>query len=293
MTAERVYAVVTNLAASVVEETSAPLDSTGVERVVGEITALARALMARHDAVSAVGVGLAADVLRDGDEPVVKASPLLGWREPVPLSALLHERLGLPVTITNDVHALTAAHHWFGSGVNHRSLVVYGVGAGIGTGAVIDDELVEGANGRSGRVGHTRVGGLGRECANGHVDCLHSFVSMPAIEANSGLGHGGYETVVQRARDGEPRALEAFTLAAYALGAAVAESVNQFDPELVSLMGEGLDMLDFAPDAFRRGLEFHLEQVPLKDVRIDRPPFGFGLYARGASAAAIRDILAR
>lgn len=293
VTAERVYAVVTDLAASVVEEISAPLDSTEVDVVVGEITTLSRALIARHHTISAVGVGLAADVLRNGEEPVVKASPLLGWREPVPLSALLHERLGLPVTITNDVHALTAAHHWFGSGVNHRSLVVYGVGAGIGTGAVIDDELVEGANGRSGRVGHTRVGGVGRECTNGHVDCLHSFVSMPAIEANSGLGHGEYGVAVKRARAGEPRAAEALRIAAYALGAAVAESINQFDPELVSLMGEGLDMLDFAPDAFRDGLASHLEQVPLSDVRIDRPPFGFGLYARGASAAAIRDVLTR
>ncbi|WP_187266759.1 ROK family transcriptional regulator [Microbacterium hatanonis] len=291
ITAERIYVVATDLAAEVVDEISAPLISPDVETVVDEISAAAASLIRRFGNVSAVGVGLAADVLRRDGEAVVKASPLLGWSEPIPLPRLLEERIGLPITVTNDVHALTAAHHWFGSGVNHRSLVVYGVGAGIGSGAVIDDELVEGANGRSGRVGHTRVGGTGRVCANGHTDCVHSFVSMPAIELNAGVAPGEYPLAVARARAGGVREAEAFSSAAYALGAVVAESVNLFDPELVSLMGEGLDMLDLAPGAYRDGLVAHLEQVPIESVRTERPPFTFGLYARGASATAIRDLL--
>lgn len=291
VTADHVYAVVTDLAATVVDELSIALAAPTEENVVDAIVDATLALVARHDDVSALGVGLAADVLRREGEPLVASSPLLGWSEPVPLARLLTERVGLPVTIANDVHALTAAHHWFGSGVDHRSVVVYGVGAGIGCGVVIDDELVQGAHGRSGRVGHTRVGRTGRRCTNGHPDCIHSFVSMPAIEANAGVAPGEYPLALERARaaDGPERA--AFASAAYALGAAVAETVNLLDPELVSVMGEGLDMLDLAPSAFDDGLDAHLEQVPRSDVRIDRPPFAFGLYARGAAATAIRELL--
>lgn len=291
VTTERVYAVVTDLAASVVDELSIALADSSVEVVVDAVAAAARTLAARHRSVSALGVGLAADVLRREGEPLAASSALLGWSEPVPLARVLTDRVGLPVTIANDVHALTAAHHWFGGGVDHRSVVVYGVGAGIGCGVVIDDELVQGAHGRSGRVGHTRVGRTGRTCSNGHADCVHSFVSMPAIEANAGVAPGDYPLALDRARTGDGTERWAFASAAYALGAAVAETINLLDPELVSLMGEGLDMLDLAPESFHDGLVAHLEQVPPSSVRIDRPPFAFGLYARGAAATAIRELL--
>ncbi len=291
VTAERVYAVVTDLAATVVDELEIALASPAEGEVVDAIVEATRTLGARHGTMSALGVGLAADVLRREGEPLVASSPLLGWSAPVPLARLLAERVGMPVTIANDVHALTAAHHWFGSGVDHRSVVVYGVGAGIGCGVVIDDELVQGSHGRSGRVGHTRIARTGRLCTNGHPDCVHSFVSMPAIEANAGVAPGDYASALERARVADGREREAFASAAYALGAAVAETVNLLDPELVSLMGEGLDMLDLAPAAFDDGLVEHLEQVPRASVRIDRPPFAFGLYARGAAATAIRELL--
>lgn len=291
VTADHVYAVVTDLAASVVDEHSAPLVTSSVDVVVDEITAAARALMTRYGTVSALGVGLAADVSQRGDEPLVESSALLGWSEPVPLARLLRDRLRIPVTVANDVHALSAAHHWFGSGVDHRSVVVYGIGAGMGCGVVVDDELVPGAHGRSGRVGHTRIDSVGRVCTNGHLDCVHSFVSMPAIEANAGVAPGEYPLALAAARAAAGREREAFSSAAYALGAAVAETVNLLDPELVSLMGEGLDMLDLDPEAFEDGLTNHLEQVSRSSVRIDRPPFTFGLYARGAAATAIRALL--
>ena len=163
-----------------------------------------------------------------------------------------------------------------------------GIGAGIGSGIVIDDELMEGTHGRAGRIGHSRVGGAGRECDNGHTDCVHSFVTMPSIEFNAGLE---YARAVREARAGDPGARAAFEQAAYALGAVVAESVNSFDPELLSVMGEGLDMLDLAPESFERGIAEYLEQVDPTTLRIERPPFDFGLYARGAAVAAMRELL--
>lgn len=291
VTAERVYAVVTDLAATVVDEFDIALDEPTVENVVDATAVATHALVARYATVSALGVGLAADVLRRDGEPDLASSSLLGWSEPAPLARLLTQRVGMPVTIANDVHALTAAHHWFGSGVDHRSVVVYGVGAGIGCGVVVDDELVQGAHGRSGRVGHARIGRRGRACTNGHTDCVHSFISMPAIEANAGVAPGEYALALERARSADGAERAAFASAAFALGAAVAETVNLLDPELVSLMGEGLDMLDLDPGSFDAGLEAHLEKVPRHSVRIDRPPFTFGLYARGAAATAIREVL--
>jgi len=296
LTGDTLYAVVTDLSANVVTSQSHPLDSKTVVDVVSLIGRVARELLSNRALPSAIGVGLAGDVLKRNGTQVVERSAFLGWSGATPLQVLVEDETGIPTTITNDVHALTAAHHWFGSGVGRESLVVYGLGAGIGSGVVVGDELMEGAHGRSGRIGHSRVGlarsGLaGRRCENGHVDCVHSFVTMPSIEFNAGAQPGEYDLVVERARAGDAVAIQAFESAAYALGAVVAESVNSFDPQLVSIMGEGLDMLDFAPERFAEALAEYLEQVDPEGLALERPPFDFGLYARGAAVAAMRELL--
>lgn len=291
LTGDALYVVLTDLSARVVDEASAPLPGRDIEDVVALLARITERITSGVRLPAAIGVGVAGDVRRDDGRAILERSNFLGW-DGVPLAELVHAATGMRATVTNDVHALTAAHHWFGGLAQHRSLVVYGLGAGIGSGVVIDDELMEGAHGRSGRVGHTRIGGEGRRCDNGHLDCVHSFVTMPAIEHNAGVAPGRYADAVARAHAGDARALEAFRRAAYALGAAIADSVNAFDPELVSVMGEGLDMLDLAPEEVPRALAEYLEQLDPATVRIERPGFHFDLYARGAAVAAMRDLLA-
>ena len=288
LTGDALYAVVTDLSATVVDSRSRALESRDVASVVALIASVTAELFAGRTLPAAVGVCLAGDVQKRDGLAVVERSAFLGWSDSIPLPSLVEAATGIRTTVTNDVHSLTAAHHWFGSGVGHDSLVVYGIGAGIGSGVVVEDELMEGANGRAGRIGHSRVPGAGKPCDNGHVDCVHSFVTMPAIEFNSGLA---YDDAVAAAKAGSTRALAAFDRAAFALGAVVADSVNAFDPQLVSIMGEGLDMLDFAPQTFRNAFAEHLEQVTPEGVVIERPPFDFSLYARGAAVAAMRELL--
>lgn len=288
LTGDHVYAVLTDLSARVVAEQVTPIVDRDVHVVVDSIGRLVAQLSEQVATPVAVGIGVAGDVTRASGRAILERSNFLGW-DGVPLEDLVTAATGLPSTVSNDVHALAAAHHWFGETRQHRSMVVYGLGAGIGSGIVIDGELIEGAHGRSGRIGHTRVGGAGRPCDNGHTDCVHSFVTMPAIEANAG---SGYAEALRAAAAGDERAADAFGWAAYALGATIAEIVNTLDPELVVIMGEGRDMIDLASSELRRGLAEYLEQGSADSVRVVTPPFDFGLYARGAAVAAMRSLLA-
>lgn len=290
LTADTLFAVVTDLSGAVVDRRTERLRGRNVHQVVRQIGKVAAGLRAGPTIPVAVGVGIAGDVQYRAGHSILKDSGHLGWDD-IPLAQLVGEVTGLPVTVMNDVDALTAAHHWFGGGIARDPLVVYAVGAGIGCGIVVNGDLVEGRHGRSGRVGHLRLGGGGRPCDNGHVDCVHAFVTVPSVEYNAGVEPGEYDLALERARSGHPRSVRAFDAAAYALGAAVAESVNAFDPELVSLMGEGLAMLELAPEEFRRGLTEFLERVDPAEVVVEQPPFDFGLYARGAAVAAERQLL--
>lgn len=293
LTGDALYAVVTDLSATVVDRRELPLGSRDVGAVVELIASVTGDMLAGRARPAAIGVCLAGDVARRGDELVVERSAFLGW-DAVPLTRLVGEATGLPSTVRNDVQALTGAEHWFGAGVGHRSLVVYGLGAGIGSGLVVRDDVVDGAHGRPGRVGHARMPrdhGTGRVCELGHDDCVHSFVTIPAIEHNAGVPAGEYARAIDAAHAGDDRALAAFRSAAFALGLVIAEAVDAIDPEKVLVMGEGVDMMALAPDELRRALADHLEQVDPGAVRIERPPFDFSNYARGAAVAAMRDLL--
>ena len=290
LTGEDLYLVVTDLGATIVAEASVPLPSHDVGDVVALIADEIDRMADPARTIVGVGVAVAGDVVAAQADPILHRSHFLGW-DGVPLARLVTDRTGLPTTIVNDVHALAGAQHWFAGEPGGRSIAVFGVGAGIGCGVMIGDEVHQGAHGRAGRVGHTRIGGRGRRCDNGHRDCLHSFVTIPAIEHNARAGAGGYAEAVARARAGEPVALGALTAAARALGAAVAETVNAFDPDVVAVMGEGIDMLDLAPEAFDQALAEFLEQGEPASVRVERPPFHFDLYARGAAVAVMRELL--
>lgn len=252
---------------------------------------VASELLDGRERPAAVGVCLAGDVRRDGDRELVDRSVFLGW-DVVPLAELVADATGLPAVTSNDVQALTAAQHWFGAGLRLRTMAVFGVGAGIGCGLVVGDELVTGGHGRAGKIGHARVHARGALCHRGHRDCVHSFITMPAIESNAGAAAGDYPLVVERARGGDARAVQAFRESAYALGVVVAQFVNVVDPEKIVVTGEGTDMLDLARADFDRALDDQLEDATAESVVIDRQPFEFSHYARGAAVGALRRLLA-
>jgi len=290
LTGTDLYAVVTDLSATVVASHDEPLRSTEPAAVAEQIASVANRMLADVDLAGALGVCLAGDVMdRDGVQ-LVERSNFLGWSS-TPLRALVGEQVSVPVTVSNDVVALTAGHHWFGAGVGAETLVVYGLGAGIGAGIVVQDEVHVGAHGRSGHVGHSRLDAVGRACELGHVDCIHSFVTMGAICFNAGADEIDYPVVLERARSGEPAALRAFELAAEALGVVIGTAVNTADPDKVLVTGEGVDMVGLAPAALQRGLTAQLEHVDPSSVVIELPPFSFSDYARGAAVSAMRDLV--
>jgi predicted NBD/HSP70 family sugar kinase len=289
LTGDHLYAVLTDLSARVLDERTRELVSREPADVADLIAEVADDLFVGRKVPAAVGVCLAGNVLERDGERLVEQSHFLGWTS-APLARLVEERMTHRVSVANDVLALTAAHHWFGAGVGHASLVVYGLGAGIGSGVVVFDEVVTGSSGRAGHVGHSRLAATGRQCELGHLDCVHSFVTMGSIAQNAGFGDD-YDAALAAARAGEHDAVRAFDLAARALGVVIAEAINTVDPEKVLVAGEGVDMMELSPEGLTAGLADHLEQVDVATVVIERPPFTFSDYARGAAITAMRDLI--
>lgn len=220
----------------------------GVLSLVEELVGRAGELDAE---VVAAGVGAAGFV--DAERGAVTFSPNVVYDDPAVVDAL-RARTGLPVVIDNDANAAAWAEHAYGTarGSGHLALVM--VGTGIGSGFVVDGRLVRGFTGAAAELGHTVVDPDGPRCNCGMRGCVEEFASGRAIariareaardERDTAiLDFAGTvdaitaKHVAQAARQYDEVARRVMRRAGTALGVALANVANLFDPEVIVVGG--------------------------------------------------------
>ncbi|ROP41898.1 ROK family transcriptional regulator [Saccharothrix texasensis] len=289
LTADRLYAAVTDLEARVLASHDEALDSETVEDVIAQVGRVRERLVEGRPDVAAAGIALAGDVATSTGRQVVVESPFLGWHR-IALADLAEQRLGVPVATENDVRCLTAAEHWFGVGAGFESMALITVGVGIGFGLVVDGKVVTGGHGKAGRLDHLPIDRDGPLCEYGHRGCVTAFLPNAAIVGALRTPGLDYEAVVALARTGDPAAVRAFRDAAYALGILVSTLANTFDPEKIVITGEGVPVAELARPAMDSAIAATLHPTATP-VTIDIQPFEFTEWARAAAVLAIRDCL--
>jgi glucokinase len=249
-----------------------PADDTSRTRRV--VIDMIRELTASHPVV-AVGVGAAGWVDEAG--ATVRYSPNLAWRDE-PLRDVVAAAVPVPVLVANDGNAAAWAEYRFGAGrraaypgsddfmapgsVAFDSLaldpmVLVTVGTGVGGGVVIGGQLVRGAHGMAGELGHIRAVPDGLACGCGRRGCLEQYASGRALVrlARTGAAHAPQDAggllalaggepeaitgplVTTAARAGDKVAGAAFDEVGRWLGAGLADLVQILDPSLVVIGG--------------------------------------------------------
>jgi len=287
LTGEALYAVVTDLHANVIEIEERPLVSRYVPDVVSQMSEMVTRFRETYPRLASVGICLAGDVEQVRGRSVVVGSHFLGWDD-VPLASLVEAETGLPIAVGNDVQSLTAAHHWFGAGVGRSSLVLIGLGAGIGAGIVVNGELVRGSRGHPGKVGHIPVRDSGPTCDRGHLGCASAYVTIPAILHNA--ADTSFDRVIERAEAGDAVAKAAIDDAGHALGVVIAQLVNLIDPEKVIVTGEGLIVARAGAASLDAALAEKLDPASERS-EIEVRDFAFSDYAWAAAVSAIRRVV--
>ena len=289
LTDDRLYAVLTDPLGQVLVRDSQPLPQTDVRSVTALIASvvaqLARRCGRRPDAI---GISLGAAVV--GRRTVVVAS-FLGWRD-VPLAAMVAEATGLPCVAANDVRAFAYAEAWFGAGRGKDPFALVTLGAGIGCGIVVDGEIVSGAQGAAGSVGHLPVDPSGPSCEIGHPGCARALASTSGIlrAAAEHLECGAEELSLELLLSPDMRGNRGvdgvLRRAALAVGRVVGMLVAYVDPELVVVSGEGVAVVEAYREVFEAevGALRHWAAAP---VPVLLRPFEFDEWARGAAALAL------
>ncbi|WP_037958890.1 ROK family transcriptional regulator [Streptomyces violens] len=287
VTGDDVHAVLTTLRAEVVGSARKPLPGRDPASVVATIAELIGELTAEGPRISRVGVSLGGRVAH---HTTVTAAPFLEWSEDVPLGSLLADALGLPVTVDNDLLALTRAEHWFGTARGHDRFAVLTIGAGVGYGLVMHDTVVDSPDVGVGLLGHCPLDPMGPLCPNGHRGCATAMLSRPSICAAVSVGlrrSVTYDECLDLAAHGDPVAAPVITAAGRALGRLLAAVANFTLVQKIVLTGEGVRLAEVARTAVEEAVRADRDPstAPLE---LDVQHSDFAYWARGAAATAIQ-----
>lgn len=288
VTRSALIGVTTDFRARIQEVRHRRLRDTSAESAVAQLAGLARELIgASTGPLAGIGVAVPGDI--DPAAGLVRDSPVLGWRN-VPVGALLQESLGVPVVVSNDVQALIVAEHWFGVGVDVGSFAVVTVGAGLGCGLYVNGDVVAGAQGISGGLGHLPLAPDDLRCTCGHRGCVETVAGSAAVLALVRSRTGRPDLTLSEAADlacsGDVRAREAFDRAGEAIGTAVATLANLVGPELVVIAGEGMADHDLYGRRLRQAFADHSFGAAAR-CRLVLRSHTRADWARGAAAVII------
>lgn len=171
--------IVVDAAGQIVARRTAP-SGHGPTRVLDTAAALAAETAAAVGGLTHLtSVGACMPGLVDPERGTVRHAVNLGV-DLVDLAGGLAERLGRPVVVDNDVKAAALGAHRFVGGGRGRVLAYLNVGTGLAAGVVRDGEVLRGAHGVAGEIGHLPVGG-DIACRCGQVGCLETIASGSAL----------------------------------------------------------------------------------------------------------------
>lgn len=131
------------------------------------------------DKIAGIGVGAPNGNYFNG---TIEFAPNLPWRGVLPLADLLSEKFGIPVALTNDANAAAIGEMTYGAARGLKDFIMITLGTGVGSGIVVNGQLVYGHDGFAGELGHVIVKPVnGRACGCGRTGCLETYASATGV----------------------------------------------------------------------------------------------------------------
>lgn len=196
------------------------------------------------------GIAVAAPGFLDPDLGIVYEAPNIPDWKNYPLRKILEDAFNVPIFLGNDAN-LAALGEWkFGAGIGHSNLLYLTISTGIGSGAVLNNNLLLGHKGLAGEFGHTTVLPDGPLCGcgkKGHIEAISSgtgIINYVKDQIDSGRSSTlnslekitGTE-ITKAANSGDELAIEAYNRAGYYLGIALANFLHMLNPSIVIFGG--------------------------------------------------------
>lgn len=185
---------------------------------------------------------------------VIEDGVNLPWPTPIPLADLVSQKFGIPCLITNDANAAAIGEMTYGAARGLKDFIMITLGTGVGSGIVINGQMVYGHDGFAGELGHVIVKrNNGRICGCGRTGCLEAYCSATGVARtarefleirndesllrNLDINSITSKDVYDCAAAGDKLAKDIFEYTGTILGEALADFVTFSSPEAFVLFG--------------------------------------------------------
>ncbi len=184
----------------------------------------------------------------------VEHPPNLSWEGVTELAKLFQAYYEVPIVVTNDANAAAMGEMLYGGAKGMKDFIMITLGTGVGSGIVVNGEMVYGHDGFAGEIGHTNSVPDGRQCSCGKKGCFETYASARGIKQTAleliqaqhqqgSLLRGfafekmSVKDIYEAALKGDPIAQETFHLTGRSIGKKLADSVAYTSPEAIFLFG--------------------------------------------------------
>lgn len=195
----------------------------------------------------------------------------------IPLAKTISEKLGgIPVTLTNDANAAAVGEMYYGAAKGMKNFIMITLGTGVGSGIIINGELVYGHDGFAGELGHVcAVRENGRSCGCGKAGCLEAYASAIGVAstAKERLAESDEPSLLRGKEDitskdvydaavqGDKLALDIFDFTGRMLGRSFADFVAFSAPQAIVLFGGLARAGEFIFKPIREEMEANLVSI--------------------------------
>ena len=201
----------------------------------------------------------------------IEYAPNLPWKGIIPLAAKFEESLGIPTALTNDANAAAIGEMTYGAARGLRDFIMITLGTGVGSGIVINGQLVYGHDGFAGELGHVIAERDGRVCGCGRKGCLEAYCSAtgvartareflvarsePSLLRNIPAENIQSKDVYDAAVKGDKLAKDIFDYTGMILGRAFADFIAFSSPEAIILFGGLAKSGDYIMEPIKKALD--------------------------------------
>lgn len=202
----------------------------------------------------------------------------------LPVAKLLSDKMdGLPVALTNDANAAAMGEMTYGAARGMKNFIMITLGTGVGSGIVINGEVVYGHDGFAGELGHTcAVRHNGRLCNCGKTGCLETYASATGVARTArewldmsdepsvlrSLDNISSKDVYEAAKEGDKMALKIFEFTGTMLGQSFADFIAFSSPEAIVLFGGLARSKEFLLEPIEKAMNANVMSLWRNKVKI-------------------------
>lgn len=258
-----------------------------IEKYMDDLAKAIRELISlTSEVLSVIGIGVGAP---NGNyyTGTIDYAPNLSFKGIIPFVDLLKKRFPEYeyVALTNDANAAAIGEMIYGGAKGMRNFVMYTLGTGVGSGIVVNGDLVYGHDGFAGECGHTTLIPGGRPCGCGALGHLEAYCSAPGMKrtafelmakynandsllADKSFRELNSKMIFDAAEAGDKVALEVFELTGKYLGQGLADTVHVLSPEAIFLFGGPTAAGDYIFKPTKQSMEDHLLPIFQGKIKI-------------------------